>query len=110
MKHTYAVKLTPENEALLKFEEVRRRVGFERTMLYGLIRKGEFPAPLRLSHRCSRWQASKVQQWIEEQVEKAEQLRQARERLDTEHAADRQSQSARTVSAAARALLSEAVQ
>lgn len=55
-------------ERLLALAEVEAQTGLKKTSLYGLVRKGEFPPPVRLSRRCSRWPASQVQAWIADRI------------------------------------------
>lgn len=48
-------------------EGVRGRVGLAVPTIYELIRKGEFPAPVKLG-RSSRWLESEIDAFIEEKV------------------------------------------
>ncbi len=56
---------------LLRLPEVKRRTGLGRTSIYSLAAKGQFPAPLKLSLRCSAWVSSEVDHWITERIERA---------------------------------------
>ena len=53
-------------ERLLKIEEVKRRVGLGKTMIYDLIRAGRFPHPYKISPFASRWSEREVVAWIDE--------------------------------------------
>jgi len=53
-------------ERLLKIEEVKRRVGLGKTMIYDLIRAGRFPQPYKISPFASRWSEHEIVAWIEE--------------------------------------------
>lgn len=53
---------TPER--LLKLEEVIRRVGLGKSMIYRLISQDRFPAPYKLSAAASRWSEQEVVAWI----------------------------------------------
>ncbi len=51
-------------ERLMKLEEVIRRVGLGKSMIYRLISQGRFPAPYKLSAAASRWSEHEVVAWI----------------------------------------------
>jgi prophage regulatory protein len=53
-------------DRLIKLEEVKRRVGLGKSMIYQLIKAGRFPAPYKLSPFTSRWSESEVTRWIAE--------------------------------------------
>lgn len=58
----------PEPERLLSLPEVEQQTGLKKTTIYGLIRQGGFPPPIRLTRRASRWPASQVQGWIADRI------------------------------------------
>jgi prophage regulatory protein len=60
--------MTPDNapDRLIKIDEVKRRVGLGKTMIYRLIQAGKFPAPYKISPCASRWSNSEVGAWINE--------------------------------------------
>lgn len=93
----------PEDpDSLLRLETVERLVGLRTSAIYWRVKAGTFPSPVKLSPRCVRWRAGVVREWIAQQVARSEQ-----EQRD-KRPADRGAQPPRTVSPAARALLSEA--
>lgn len=49
---------------LLKLGEVIDLVGLGRTMIYRLIREGDFPAPFKPGGYSSRWSEDEVRAWI----------------------------------------------
>ena len=51
--------------ALIRLPEVMRRTGFGRSSLYAYIKRGQFPAPVRLGERSVAWKSSDVDAWIE---------------------------------------------
>lgn len=53
-------------ERLIKLDEVIRRVGLGRSMIYRLISEGKFPAPYKLSPGASRWSEQSVSAWIDD--------------------------------------------
>jgi prophage regulatory protein len=61
--------MTAETEAsdrFVKLDEVKRRVGLGKTMIYRLIQEGKFPAPYKLSPFASRWSDREIVAWINE--------------------------------------------
>ena len=53
-------------ERFLKLEEVKRRVGLGKSMIYRLIQEGRFPAPYKLSSFASRWSDQEIVAWIDD--------------------------------------------
>lgn len=54
-----------EPERFLKLDEVKRRVGLGKSMIYRLIQEGTFPAPYKISPFASRWSDREVAGWID---------------------------------------------
>ena len=54
--------------ALLRLGEVLAMTGMSRSTLYDRIRNGDFPEPLRLGSRMSRWRRGDVQAWLRQTV------------------------------------------
>lgn len=52
-------------ERLLRLPEVEGLVGLRKSKLYDLVKRGQFPAPVRLGPRSVRWKASAVRAWID---------------------------------------------
>jgi prophage regulatory protein len=48
---------------LLALREVRQQTGLSRTTIYRKIASGEFPAPLRISAGCVRWDSDDLEAW-----------------------------------------------
>ena len=53
---------------LLTYEQIGERLGMNRVTIWKLIRKGEFPKPLKIG-RAVRFRESEIQQWIEQIAE-----------------------------------------
>ena len=47
-------------DRLIKLDEVKPRVGFEKFMIYRLIQERKFPAPCKVSPSASRWSDREV--------------------------------------------------
>lgn len=54
------------SERFVKLDEVKRRVGLGKSMIYRLIQEGKFPAPYKLSPFASRWSNQEIVAWIDE--------------------------------------------
>jgi prophage regulatory protein len=52
-------------DRLIKLDEVKRRVGLGKTMIYRLIQERRFPAPYKLSPFASRWSEAEILEWID---------------------------------------------
>lgn len=55
-----------EPERFLKRDEVKRRAGLGKSMIYRLIQAGKFPAPYKLSPAAARWSERKLVAWIDD--------------------------------------------
>ena len=53
-------------ERLMKLDEVCRRVGLGKTMIYAMIKEGRFPRPYKISPFASRWSEQEVVAWIDD--------------------------------------------
>jgi prophage regulatory protein len=42
-----------------------------RSHVYALVAKGEFPAPIKLGLRSTRWLESEIQEWMESRISKS---------------------------------------
>ena len=55
---------TPER--FLKLDEVCRRAGLGKTMIYALIKDGKFPQPYKISPFAARWSERELIAWIDD--------------------------------------------
>lgn len=51
-------------ERFVKLDEVKRRVGLGKSMIYRLIQDGKFPPPYKVSPFASRWSETELLAWI----------------------------------------------
>lgn len=56
----------PAVERLIKLDEVCRRVGLGKSMIYQMIRNERFPRPYKISPFASRWSEREIVGWIDE--------------------------------------------
>lgn len=59
-------EVEPRPERLIRIDEVKRRVGLGKSMIYRLIQEEKFPAPYKLSPFASRWSDREVTAWIDD--------------------------------------------
>lgn len=50
---------------ILRIQRVVYLTGLSKSTIYELIKKGEFPAQLKLSERASGWTESSINAWID---------------------------------------------
>lgn len=55
------------SSVLLRIDQVAERVQYGRSSIWAMVKSGIFPAPIRLSRRCTRWNSAQVDQWIAQQ-------------------------------------------
>jgi len=65
----------PSTETLLRLPAVVARVGLKKSAIYEMFNRNppEFPRPMKLSRRAVCRPASKIDQWIAERIQAAEQ-------------------------------------
>lgn len=56
------------NDRFLRWPEVKQRVGYSRSQTHLLIKRGSFPAPVKLGARASAWLQSSIDEWINARV------------------------------------------
>lgn len=56
---------------LIRIPEVLNKTGMGRTMLYELIKRGEFPKQYYITERIVAWQESEVDQWIDDRIQQS---------------------------------------
>lgn len=54
--------------SLIDVKAVEKMLAVSRRTIYERVQEGRFPAPIRLSSRCSRWRFSDVRDWIAQQA------------------------------------------
>jgi prophage regulatory protein len=57
-----------EPDRILRWHEVRDRVGLSRTTIWRMVRRGDFPAPVPLAERHVGWLSHEIDQWIAERA------------------------------------------
>ena len=50
---------------LLRISDVMECTALSRSYIYRLIQRGEFPKPVQLGEKCSRWFEPEISEWIE---------------------------------------------
>lgn len=56
-------------QKILKLPDVIAATALSRSSIYDFIRRGKFPAPVRLSERAVGWLASEVEGWLAQRAE-----------------------------------------
>jgi prophage regulatory protein len=61
--------VTARPKRLLRLPVVEERVGLGKSSIYDLVKRGDFPAPLKLSRRCVAWPEEAIDGWIEKRIQ-----------------------------------------
>ena len=48
----------------MRRRSVERMTGLSKSTLYRLIKKGEFPQPLRMTRKAVRWRREEINEWL----------------------------------------------
>lgn len=59
---------TAQPERLLRLNEVESIVGLRKSSIYDAMKRGEFPAPVKLSRRAVCWPSSKIEEWVQGRI------------------------------------------
>lgn len=51
---------------LIDLRAVQAIVGLKSAAIYERVSAGQFPAPVRISSRCTRWFSDEIQRWVDE--------------------------------------------
>ena len=57
-----------KSKRLLRLPRVEDKVGYKHTALYELIKRDQFPAPIKIG-RSSFWIESEIDSWIEQRIQ-----------------------------------------
>ena len=58
----------PRSDRILRWPELRQKVGYSRSNIYYLTEMGEFPKSIKLGGRAVGWLESEVDSWIQERI------------------------------------------
>lgn len=59
----------PPADRLIPLKEVMAICGKSKTSVYGAIKSGDFPRPVKFGLRTSRWVESEVYRWVQRCIE-----------------------------------------
>ena len=71
---------------LERLAQVKARTGLGRSTIYRMIACGEFPKNLKLTERCSAWNAAEIDAWIAAKIAARDSTAPAESRADTSSA------------------------
>jgi prophage regulatory protein len=55
----------------IRLSEVEQLIGLKRTAIYKRIKDGEFPAPVKVGKRASRWSTADIEKWAQAKHQQA---------------------------------------
>jgi len=64
-RNVAAVNASAAPRRFLRIADVQASVGLSAGTIYKLVKRGQFPPPVKLTARSSAWLASELDQWIE---------------------------------------------
>ena len=53
---------------LLKLDEIKTTTGLSRSSIYEKVKKGDFPAPVKLGERSVAWVSEEVDLWLDARI------------------------------------------
>lgn len=59
------------HQEILRKSRVLATIGMGNTWLYGAVKRGEFPSPIKLGARAVGWRRSDVEAWLASRERKA---------------------------------------
>lgn len=67
-------KQADQTRRFLRLQEVKKLVGMSRSWIYDAIRRGDFPAPVRVSVRAVAWDSVSIAEWQERRLQPDQRL------------------------------------
>jgi prophage regulatory protein len=64
----FAMGPIQNSDTVLRLPQVLARTGLSRSVLYGLMRQGAFPRPIKIAKRSVGWLTSQLNDWLEAQI------------------------------------------
>lgn len=61
-----------KQETILRWPEVKSRIGLCRSRIYQLMEVGKFPRQIMISDRACGWVESEISDWIEQRIQARE--------------------------------------
>ena len=58
-------------QAILRLPAVQDRTGLSRSAVYGKVKEGVFPKPIKLDSRAVGWIESEISDWISQRIEQS---------------------------------------
>ncbi len=58
-------------QAILRLPAVQDRTGLSRSAVYGMVKEGVFPTPVKLGSRAVGWVESEISDWISQRIEQS---------------------------------------
>ena len=55
----------------IRLPEVKQVTGLGKTTLYGMIKEGGFPSPVKIGGRAVAWVAAEIDRWAEDRIAQA---------------------------------------
>ena len=62
-------KDNPEDLTLVRMPDVEIASGLKRSAIYKRIADGTFPAPIKITSRCSAWIKGEINEWIAKRID-----------------------------------------
>ena len=59
------------SQKFIRLPEVIEKTGVQKTYIWNSIKEGTFPAQIKIAKRVSVWIESEIDQWVNEQIDKA---------------------------------------
>jgi prophage regulatory protein len=54
-----------EQTVILRLPDLCKRIGLGRSSIYALMKRGQFPRPIRLSERAVGWRDADIEAWLQ---------------------------------------------
>jgi prophage regulatory protein len=47
---------------------LQAKLGISRSHIWAMVKEGKFPKPIKLSPKCTVWNAADVERWVQERI------------------------------------------
>ena len=64
-----AIEQTPIQPAqFLRLPQLKAKLGISGSHIWGMVKAGKFPRPIKLSENCTAWNAADIEAWAAERI------------------------------------------
>jgi prophage regulatory protein len=60
---------TPHTAQFYRLPQLKAKLNISGSHIWGMVKAGKFPKPIKLSENCTAWDAASVEAWAQSKIE-----------------------------------------